>query len=276
MTRLSFDLATVCGLVLAFSGIVGGLLLEGGSVLDVAQLTAALVVFGGTLGAVLIACPMQACRGAAEKLKSVFFPPRVDSRDDLAKILMYAVQARKTGIVSLESELDAIENPFLQKALMLAVDGVDSETIREVMRIEMEITEQDEISHARVFEVAGGYAPTVGILGAVLGLIQVMKHLENIDEVGKGIAIAFVATVYGVGSANLLFLPAAAKIRNLIRAEWKNNEMLLEGVCCIAEGLNPRIIARKMEPFVRQGARRSVKLTSSTSETASGDAPDYA
>jgi chemotaxis protein MotA len=264
------DLTTAGGLVLAISAILGGLLLEGGSVMDVAQITAALIVVGGTLGAVMIACPTEACVGAVQKLRFVLFRGGLDSRDQLAQLLMYAGRARKGGIVSLEGELDGIENPFLQKALMLAVDGTDIKDIREIMQIEMEVSEQEDVSHARVFEAAGGYAPTVGIIGAVLGLIQVMKHLENIDEVGKGIAVAFVATVYGVGSANLFFLPAAAKVRARLREEWKTNEMLLEGVCSIVEGMNPRMIARKLEPFVRKGAARratTVKAMQSVGST---------
>jgi chemotaxis protein MotA len=256
-SRNRLDLTTAGGLVLALSAILGGLLLEGGSVMDVAQITAALIVLGGTVGAVMIACPTEACVGAAQKLRIVLFRGGLDARDQLAQLLLYAGRARKGGIVSLEGELDSIENPFLQKALMLAVDGTDIKDIREIMQLEMEVSEQEDVSHARVFEAAGGYAPTVGIIGAVLGLIQVMKHLENIDEVGKGIAVAFVATVYGVGSANLFFLPAAAKIRARLREEWKTNEMLLEGVCSIVEGMNPRMIARKLEPFVRKGARRA-------------------
>lgn len=254
------DWTTAGGLALAVGAILGGLLLEGGSLMDVAQITAAVIVLGGTLGAVMIACPTDACLGAARKLKFVLFRSGPEPRDQLAQLLVYAGRARKSGIVSLEAELDSIDNPFLQKALMLAVDGTDIKDIREIMQLEMEVSEEQDLSHARVFDAAGGYAPTIGIIGAVLGLIQVMKHLDNIDEVGKGIAVAFVATVYGVGSANLFFLPAAAKIRARLREEWKANEMLLEGVCSIVEGMNPRMIARKLEPFARKSLRRGSSL----------------
>jgi chemotaxis protein MotA len=250
------DMATIGGLLLAVCGVLGGLLLEGGNVMDLAQAKAAFIVLGGTIGAVMVGCPAAACTGAAKKLSKVFVRTDGDGREGLNLILQYAARARKAGLISLEADLDKIENPFLEKALALAVDGTGVKDIREIMHLEMDLAEQEGVSHARVFEAAGGYAPTVGIMGAVLGLIQVMKHLENIDEVGKGIAVAFVATIYGVGSANLLFLPAAAKLRALVLDEMKLNHMLLEGVCSIVEGMNPKMIAQKLEPFVRQDRRR--------------------
>ena len=250
------DMATIGGLLLAIFGILGGLLLEGGNVMDVAQVTAAFIVLGGTIGAVMVGCPASACAGAARNLGKVFVRVDVDGREGLNRILHYAARARKAGLVSLDAEVDKIEHPFLEKALALAVDGTGVKDIREIMQLEMDLAEQEGIAHARVFEAAGGYAPTVGIIGAVLGLIQVMKHLENIDEVGKGIAVAFVATIYGVGSANLFFLPAGAKLRALLHEELKLNQMLLEGVCSIVEGMNPKMIARKLEPFARQDRRR--------------------
>ena len=256
------DMATIGGLLFAVCGIVGGLLLEGGSVVDVAQATAAFIVLGGTIGAVMVGCPADACAGAARKLGKVFVRTDIDGREGLNRILQYAARARKAGLVSLDVELENIENPFLEKALALAVDGTGVKDIREIMQLEMDLAEQEGISHARVFEAAGGYAPTVGIIGAVLGLIQVMKHLEKIDDVGKGIAVAFVATIYGVGSANLFFLPAAAKLRALVQDEMKLNHMLLEGVCSIVEGMNPKMIARKLEPFARQGRRKREVRTS--------------
>lgn len=252
--KIRWDLSASSGLLLAVGGIALGLLLEGGSVMDVAQGTAALIVLGGTAGAVMVACPKAACLGAIRKLRVVFLGSPLDAGEELNQILIYAARARKSGVVSLEPELDRIENPFLRKALALAVDGADIQQIREIMKLEMEAEEQEDLGHARVFEAAGGYAPTIGILGAVLGLIQVMKRLENIDEVGKGIAVAFVATIYGVGSANLFFLPAGSKVRAYVREKVSNQEMLIEGVCGIVEGMNPKMIARKLDAFVRNGS----------------------
>jgi chemotaxis protein MotA len=244
------DLATFGGMLLAFGGILGGLLLEGGSVMDVTQITAAMIVLGGTIGAVMITTPVTTFTAAARKLPIVFFDTAGGAADELHLILDYASRARKSGLVSLEQDLPGIANPFLQKALSLSVDGTDLKDLREIMEVEIQACEHEGLSHAKVFEAAGGYAPTIGIIGAVLGLIQVMKHLENIDEVGKGIAVAFVATVYGVGIANLFFLPAAAKIKARVHQQVKVNEMLLEGVCSIVEGMNPKMIALKLEPFV--------------------------
>jgi len=201
-------MATIGGLTLALVGTLGGLILEKGKVQDVAQVTAALIVLGGTLGAVMVTTPIGVLRSAARRLSDVFFESRHAPDAIIERIIAYATKARKQGIVSLETETNLIEDPFLRKALSLAVDGTDLQEIRRMMELDITLEEQRGEAEAKVYEAAGGYAPTVGIIGAVLGLIQVMKHLANIDEVGHGIAVAFVATVYGVGLANLFFLPA--------------------------------------------------------------------
>jgi chemotaxis protein MotA len=245
------DFATLGGLVLSFGGILGGLLLEGGNIRDVAQITAAMIVLGGTLGAVLVTTPLTVVMQAARKMKLLFFdssPPLQAAIDD---IIGFATKARKHGLVSLEQEADQVADPFLKKALNLAVDGTDLEAIRNMMEIEISLEESRGEAEAKVFEAAGGYAPTVGIIGAVLGLIQVMKHLENIEEVGRGIAVAFVATVYGVGSANLFFLPAAYKLRARLHRSIQIKELLLEGVLSIIEGLNPKLIRVKLDAYTR-------------------------
>ena len=248
------DLATIGGLLLALGGILGGLLLEGGKVQDVAQVTAAMIVMGGTIGAVMVTTPMPVLIGATKKLRLVFFN-RAHSPDDLIEeIIGYATKARKSSIVSLEDDLETIEDPFLKKALSLAVDGMELQQLRQVMELQITQDEKRGEAEAKVFEAAGGYAPTVGIIGAVLGLIQVMKHLENIDEVGHGIAVAFVATVYGVGVANLLFLPAASKIKARVQHGIEAQELQLEGVCSIVEGLNPKLIRSKLEAFIEPGS----------------------
>jgi chemotaxis protein MotA len=170
----------------------------------------------------------------------------------IEEIIEYATQARKQGIVSLEQQAAAIEDPFLRKALNLAVDGIEMSQIRSIMELEITLLEQDGEMEAKVFESAGGYSPTIGIIGAVLGLIQVMKNLANIDEVGRGIAVAFVATVYGVASSNLLFLPAANKLKARVRDAARIREVMLEGVLSIVEGLNPKLIRTKLEAYRKQ------------------------
>jgi chemotaxis protein MotA len=279
------DLATFAGFLLALGGIMGGLLLEKGSVQDVAQGTAAMIVFGGTLGAVLVTTPLTVFRRALRRLGSVLFEQANSTTSTIEALIQYATKARKNGIVSLETEAVAITDPFLRKALSLAVDGTDLQEIRKMMEIDIEVSEQSSEAEARVWDAAGGYAPTVGIIGAVMGLIQVMKHLEDIKEVGHGIAVAFVATVYGVGSANLFFLPAANKMRARMQAASTLKEMTLEGVIGIVEGLNPTLIRMKLAAFDThpdkpkkspKGAKGSVPLTKTGATTGVSAGPSAA
>jgi len=243
------DVATVAGILLAAAGILGGLVLEGGKVSDIAQLTALMIVLGGTFGAVMVTTPLSVLVRAGKKLGAVFFESAEQPSELIEVMISYASKARKNSIVSLEDDLETIQDPFMRKALSLAVDGTDLQDIRKMMDIDIMLEEKTAESCAKVYESAGGYAPTIGIIGAVLGLIQVMKHLENIEEVGRGIAVAFVATVYGVGAANLFFLPAAHKIKSRAQHTAEMRELVLEGVCSIVEGLNPKLIRLKLEGF---------------------------
>jgi chemotaxis protein MotA len=243
------DIATIAGLVLAVGGIVGGLVLEKGNIGDIIQGTAALIVLGGTFGAVLVSMPLSTVIGAMKRLKVVLFEKSHAPDALIDEIIDYATKARKNGLVSLEQESEQITDPFLKKALTLAVDGTDIQEIRKMLELEIGLQEQFAEAEAKVFESAGGYAPTIGIIGAVLGLIQVMKSLSNIDEVGRGIAVAFVATVYGVSLANILLLPAANKIKCRAHNEVQMKELILEGVVGIVEGLNPKIIRSKLEAY---------------------------
>lgn len=261
------DLATIGGLALAALGILGGLTLENGKVKDVAQLTAAIIVLGGTLGAVMVTTPMPVLRSAVSRFPSILLESSYAPAAVIEQIILYATKARKNGIVSLENDTESIADPFLKKALNLAVDGTDLQELRRMMELEIGLEEQRGEADARVYEAAGGYAPTIGIIGAVLGLIQVMKHLANIDEVGKGIAVAFVATVYGVASANILFLPAASKLRSRTQAQVQLRELLLEGVLGIAEGLNPKLIRVKLEAYANPAAAS----TASKAKVAQGE-----
>ena len=249
-----FDFVTFLGIVLALAGIVGGLLLEKGKIQDILQGTAAMIVLGGTLGAVLVTTPMPVFLRAVGALREILSAPANVLSDRIDVLVQFATRARKNGIVSLEDEALEVEDPFLRKALGLAVDGTDLQELKKMMEIDISIAEQDDEASAKVWEAAGGYAPTIGIIGAVMGLIQVMKHLEDINEVGHGIAVAFVATVYGVGSANILFLPAAQKLRARIRNAVMLKELTLEGVVGIVEGLNPTLIRLKLSSFDQEAA----------------------
>jgi chemotaxis protein MotA len=249
------DKATVGGVVIAGGGILAGLLLEGGNLGQILQPTAAMIVFGGTLGAVLIQFPLPIVLEAFRRLAHIFSSPTNDPLASVRKIVGYANQARREGIVSLDQKLERIDEPFLRKSLMLAVDGTEPQELRKMMELDLDNQAERDENLAHVFEAAGGFSPTIGIIGAVLGLIQVMQHLDKIDEVGKGIAVAFVATIYGVGAANLFLLPAAGKLRMRARQEQIIHEMTLEGVVSILEGMNPRMLETKLLGFLAEAAK---------------------
>jgi chemotaxis protein MotA len=249
------DLATILGLILAVGGIVGGLMMEGGSIRDISQVTAAIIVIGGTCGAVMISTPMHVLLGSVRRLVHVFVDKIETPGAVIDELIGYAASARRTGLVALEDDAMKIQDPFLRKALNLAVDGTDLQEIRTMMQLEIELSENQGLAEARVFECAGGYSPTIGIIGAVMGLIQVMKNLANIEEVGHGIAVAFVATVYGVGLANVVLLPVSTKIKARIESDTALKELKLEGVVGIVEGMNPKVIRHKLEAYQQQSKR---------------------
>jgi chemotaxis protein MotA len=253
------DLASLGGLVVALGGIFTGLILDGGKLRELLQVNAGLVVFGGTIGAVMMTTPMPVLIRAVRGVGAVFFDRGHSPGKVIEEIIEYATQARKQGVVSLEQQAASIQDPFLRKAMNLAVDGIDMSQIRTIMELEISLLEQDGEAEAKVFESAGGYSPTIGIIGAVLGLMQVMKNLANIDEVGRGIAAAFVATVYGVAAANIFFLPAGNKLRARVQGAVRIREVMLEGVLSIVEGLNPKLIRTKLEAYEKQLAAPAKK-----------------
>jgi chemotaxis protein MotA len=244
------DIASVCGIILALLGILIGLSREGGSVAQLTQPTAALIVLGGTGGAVLLQFPLAVLLAALRAIRTVFAQDDGAGDAVLRRLIEFAHKARKNGIISLDADLRTVEDPFLRRTLMLAVDGVEPTEMRRIMQLELENQIETQEKVTTVFEAAGGYSPTVGIIGAVLGLIQVMQHLDNISEVGRGIAVAFVATIYGVGLANLVCLPIAGKLKIRYREEQVVKEMILEGVVSILEGMNPRMLEMKLRTFL--------------------------
>lgn len=262
-SRSTYDRLSLIGLPLGVLMIVGGHVLEGGEVKSLLQGAAAIIVFGGTLGAVLLSHPLRDIQEAARSLRYVFVDDVQPSSHVLDAMGRLAVKARKDGILSLEDEIDGLVDPFLRRGLRLAVDGTNPTTLRNMLEAENDGREEYEEGPARVYEAAGGYAPTVGILGAVLGLIQVMENLSDPSKLGAGIAVAFVATVYGVGSANLILLPIAAKLRARALRRARRREVIMEGVLAIQEGQNPRVIDQKLrgllaseEPAPLAGSRR--------------------
>src|SRR5438876_8364096 len=250
------DLSTVLGIVVALGGILLGQAIEGGSVLQILQPTAAMIVFGGTLGAVMISFPMSVLKQAAADLLHVFKEDKVQPNDVIDEVVRFTNKARREGIISLEKDAAGVKDEFFRKSIMMAVDGSEPKELRQTMEVELQYMEERGDYSPKVYEAAGGYSPTVGIIGAVLGLIQVMQHLDNIDEVGKGIAVAFVATIYGVGIANLFFLPFAGKMRIQLRERHQCREMMLEGVISILEGMNPRMLEVKLSGFLNDVGRQ--------------------
>jgi chemotaxis protein MotA len=249
------DKSSIGGITLAVGGITLGLVLEGGRVAQILQPTAAIIVFGGTIGAVMLQFPMPVIRQAAKQFRSVFREQNTNALKTVHQLVSYAHQARRSGIVSLDCELEDIREPFLKRSLTLAVDGTEPEELRKMMESELNARAEEEELVSRVFESAGGFSPTIGIIGAVLGLIQVMQHLSNMEEVGRGIAVAFVATIYGVGAANLIFLPCAGKLKIRLRQQQILREMTLEGVISILEGMNPHVLEGKLLGYLQQQSK---------------------
>ena len=245
------DKLSLFGLLVAVTGILGGQLLEGGSVDVLVQMAAFLIVFGGTMGAVMLQHPLNVFVTGIKMAGWVFFTPTIDTQKLSYQITAWGGVARRDGILALEAQLKNIEDPFVRKGLQMLVDGFESDRIREAMETEIAAYEARQMAAARIWESAGGYAPTIGILGAVLGLIHVMESLSDPTKLGNGIAVAFVATIYGVASANLLFLPIAGKLRTLIQAQVMQRELVLDGLLGIANGENPKLIETRLQGYLR-------------------------
>ena len=242
------------GIGIALTGIAVGLLLENGKVNQMLQPTAAVIVFGGTLGAVMVQFPFSVVMQAACQLLEVFISVDDPASRLIVDLMRYTARARRGGVMSLETELEIIEDPFLRKSLTLAVDGTQPRELRQAMELDMDMEADSEDMIPKVFEAAGGFAPTIGILGAVIGLIQVMQRLDNINEIGKGIAVAFVATIYGVGSANILFLPCAGRIKMMMRRKQVLRELILDGVIAIVNGTSPRALEETLAVYLTRPA----------------------
>ncbi|HEB76361.1 MAG TPA: flagellar motor protein [Nitrospirae bacterium] len=245
--------ASLIGIALGVSALVGGTLLEGGDVAFILQPAAAVIVFGGTLGATLLSFRFRDVVLAIGSLREVFLKnedPLYDTCID--QVVSLAHLSRKKGLVAIESRLVDIEDPFLRKSLSLAIDGVSPRLLRETLEEEIATFEDTRLRQSRVFETAGGFAPTIGIIGAVIGLIHVMQNLSEPSSLGQGIAVAFVATVYGVGAANLLLLPISKKLKNNLVRELKFRSMVVEAVIGIQSGVNPHYLKEKLFAFVER------------------------
>lgn len=246
------DIATLLGILIGIGGIVVGHIIEGGHIDSLLQLTAALIVLGGTLGAVLVSHPIENLKLAMSLLKWAFTaPPKNEFEIVSQEIVDAAMTARKESILALEKRIPKFSNPYMQTVFRYVIDGIDPQVIKEVFESEISVQEEKLKQGAKVFSDAGGYAPTIGIIGAVLGLIHVMENLSDTAKLGTGIAVAFVATVYGVGSANLILFPLATKIKNRIQEESLLKELILTGALGVVNGLNPFIIEERLRSIVR-------------------------
>jgi chemotaxis protein MotA len=240
------DSLSLIGLLLGISAILVGQYLEGGHIGTLVNGPAALIVLGGTFGAVMLQSPLPVFVRGMQALSYIFAPPKLAPQEAVDKIVRWSNIARKEGLLGLENVEEGEQDPFIRKGLQLLVDGSEPESIRSILEVDVYNKEHFDMQAAKVFEGMGGFSPTIGIIGAVMGLIHVMGNLSDPAKLGSGIAVAFVATIYGVGAANLLFIPAANKLKQIFRAQAQYREMIVEGMVSIAEGENPRNIETKL------------------------------
>ena len=244
------DFLTIIGAVLAISAIIGGNMLEGGHLDSLLQLTAFVIVFGGTFGAIMVQTPLPIFLRSLKMILWTVLPPKLAQSEAIEKIVNWSNIARKEGLLGLEPLTESEPEPFSRKGLQLLVDGSEPETIRSILEVELDSQEHVDTQAAKVFEGMGGYSPTIGIIGAVMGLIHVMNNLADPSKLGSGIAVAFVATIYGVGAANIFFLPLGNKLKSQIHKQSKFREMIIEGIIAIAEGENPRNIETRLQGYM--------------------------
>lgn len=251
------DITSLLGSIVGVSAVVGGQLLEGGHIGQILQGTAALIVFGGTLGAALLSYPTGDVVRALKMIPVIYKKIDLDVRPVIEEIIRIATIARKEGVLAVEGQRESIQNPLFKKAIKYVIDGFEPNTVKEIIDTEIQLTYEEEENAGKVFEGAGGYAPTIGIIGAVLGLIHVMSMLNDPSKIGEGIAVAFVATVYGVGLSNLILIPWGTKLKRKAHQRMMAKEVVKLGVIGIQEGLNPHFLQEKLEVFVEEHLRKS-------------------
>ncbi|MDR2837136.1 MAG: flagellar motor protein [Azonexus sp.] len=245
MDKISF-----AGLVLGLVAIIGGQVMEGGNVGSLVQPTALLIVLGGTLGAVFLQSPYHILWRGLKMARWVWMPPVIEQQVIIDQILKWSQVSRREGLLVLENHIPAVKDEFTRKGLQLLVDGADPERMRELLEVDINTFEDEWRQSAKIWEAAGGYSPTIGILGAVMGLIHVMENLSDPTKLGAGIAVAFVATIYGVGLANLVYLPIAGKLKYYLSRMVATREMVIDGLVGIAQGDNPRIIEGRLRGYL--------------------------
>jgi len=254
------DLATVIGITIAVGGIVGGNIVEGGNPSALVNLPGFLIVIIGTLGASIASQPLSVLAGLPRALLTAFSPSNQHNPSETVELFVrMSDKARREGLLALEGDVPQIHDAFTRKGVQLMIDGTDPELLREIMEIDAESMKHRHERNYTVLEFMGGVAPTIGVLGAVMGLMTVMQHLNEPDQIGPGIATAFVATFYGVASANVLFLPLARKLQANSRNEQRYLQLVIEGLMSIQAGDNPRIVREKLEGFLMPAERTTTR-----------------
>jgi len=243
------DISTVIGIIVGLAALIGGFIWEGGELGGLMQLTAACIVFGGTFAAVLVSFPLAKLKKVPRALAIAFTSRNSDLSGLIDDITSMSHTARREGVLTLEKKATEYPDPFLREGIQLVVDGTDREMVEQIMELELQATHHKYEGYAKIFESAGGYAPTMGIIGTVMGLIHVLGSLTEPTALGPSIALAFTATLYGVASANLIFLPIASKIKTRGEDEIQRMEMMLEGILSIQNGDHPVLVRRKLESF---------------------------
>ena len=244
------DILSVIGIITGVGAILLGQYLDGGHVATLINGPALIIVLGGSLGAIMLQTPLLVFTHAMKLISWIFKPPQYPLEESIQRIVRWSDVARREGLLGLENVIDDESDLFIRRGMQMLVDGYEPESIRSTLEIDMISKENFDIQAAKVFDGMGAYAPTIGIIGAVLGLIHVMGNLADPTQLGSGIAVAFVATVYGVALANLLFIPIGNKIKSVIQVQSHYREMLIEGIVSIAEGDNPRIIQSRLYVFI--------------------------
>jgi chemotaxis protein MotA len=244
------DFTTILGLILGLGGLIGGFMLDGGHLGSLLIPSAAIIVFGGTFGAVAVSFPFSTLSKIPKALGIAFKQTKRDPSSTIDEIVDMASIARREGVLALEQRAQEHPNPFLKDGLMMVVDGTDPELTRQILELEMDAIEHDVDGMSKIFEAAGGYAPTMGIIGTVMGLIHVLGNLDDPSSLGPAIAVAFTATLYGVMSANAVYLPLASKIKIRGKEQVAEMELMLEGILALQAGENPQLIKKKLASFL--------------------------
>lgn len=253
------DLTTIIGLILGFGGLLGGFMMDGGHLGSLIIPSAMIIVFGGTFGAVAISFPMSQLKGVPAALGMAFKETKRNPGQIIDEIVDMASIARREGVLALEQRAQEHTNPFLKEGLMMVVDGTDPELTRQILELEMDALDHHHSGMAKVFESAGALAPTMGIIGTVMGLIHVLGNLSDPNSLGPAIAVAFTATLYGVLSANVIYLPISSKIKIRGREQISEMELMLEGILALQAGENPQLIKKKLSSFVHQKTKNAAE-----------------